>query len=289
MQHPAADICTLQYSPVCVHVGPDGLIYVGVATASPARRSLIQVYRRNGELVRTIGGDGTLLDFPRGMAHSPVTGHLFVCDQFHSCIREFDKYDRNIRNIGCHMGSDDLVRGIIDLWYPTDVEITSTGDIVVCDASNNRIRVITADGKNVHNISRLGFHDGFLHQPHSIVLDEALDRLIVTQARCSRVQIFRFSDGTYIKNVRVDRCDATHGISICHDGHTVVTDKDNDRVYISYAEDQVGRIFGKRGCDLGQFKWPISAAISRSTGEIYIAEQVGNRVQVISPIIDTCN
>jgi hypothetical protein len=115
----------------------------------------VRQYRANGDLLRTIGPSGTPSE----------TG-----------VQDFDYRT--------------IVSGGSPYHYPTNLAVSSAGDLFVTDGYGNaRVHRFSSAGELVHSWGSPGAGPGEFHVPHGIGIDRD-DRLYVADRENSRVQIF---------------------------------------------------------------------------------------------------
>ena len=93
-------------------------------------------------------GTGAAASFnnPRGVAVIPSTGDIVVADTFNNRIRLVTPGGVVTTLAGQTFGFADGTGAAASFKNPAGVAVTSTGDIVVADSGNNRIRLVTPGG-----------------------------------------------------------------------------------------------------------------------------------------------
>jgi hypothetical protein len=160
------------------------------------------------------------------------------------------------------------------LYNPLGVAINSSGNIVLADASNFRVKVHrTTDFQFISQItqssggfSRLAGVAAFMNG-NIAVLDSG------------QVKMFTNS-GTLIRTFGA--FNLPHGIAIDHrNNNIVVTDTYEHRIQVFNENGTFIRMFGTRGSGNGELTYPLGVAVDLN-GLIYIADNGNDRVQVLS-------
>jgi sugar lactone lactonase YvrE len=122
-------------------------------------------------------------------------GNIWIADYRAHAVRKFDRSGNPLLTIGVpgQAGTDEKHFNL-----PTDVAITSNGDVFISDGyANNRIVHCDAKGNFVKAWGKLGIGDGEFSLPHSIVMDSK-GLLYVADRNNNRIQVFDQS-GKFIR------------------------------------------------------------------------------------------
>jgi hypothetical protein len=144
----------------------------------------VQVYDRQGKLLRSWGEEAI------GNAHYirlDRQGNVWVADVGHHTVMQFTPQGKLLRTLGT---PDQPGEDATHLNKPTDMAITSEGEVFVSDGyGNNRVVHFDRQGRFVKAWGKKGTRPGEFDLPHSIVLDSK-GRLYVADRSNARVQVF---------------------------------------------------------------------------------------------------
>ena len=207
----------------------------------------IQKLSMNGECMESIGkkGGGSLkFNDPCGMAISPITGRIYIADQYNHRIQVLNP-DLTFSHCFGTKGSGDG-----QFEYPRDVAIDREGQIVyVADLCNNRIQSFTPEGKFLSQFGSYGSRIGQLTYPSGIVVDNNL--LYVTEGCVARSHVFsKSAESTF-----------------------------NHRISIFTTNGQLVRVFGRKGSNVEEFNGPFGITVDRE-GYLYVCDMFNNRIVV---------
>ena len=166
---------------IAVDPDPSSLIYV-----SDSGANVVKVYAPSGELVRIIGGPGTLdgqFGFPTGVFVSSA-GEVFVADQDNNRVQVFSRGGTFLRRIRLTSGMMGSSGGRIQ-----GLTVDSLGRIYVAEAFQAAVRVLGPDGVKLANIGAFGSSVGELRNPSSLVIDRN-SRLFVVSVGNGRVELY---------------------------------------------------------------------------------------------------
>ncbi|HJZ75918.1 MAG TPA: peptidyl-alpha-hydroxyglycine alpha-amidating lyase family protein [Vicinamibacterales bacterium] len=213
-----------------VEPAPDGTIYVihRCFANSCAGRSEAPIlkYDANGRLLKAFGE--RLFVFPHG-ATVDKDGNLWVTDArgeqgIGHQVFKFSPDGRVLMTLG-QKGVSGSGPTLFD--QPTDVAVSSSGDIFVTDShrngKNNRVVRFTKEGKYVKEWGRKGSGPGELSEPHTIAIDSR-GRLLVGDRENNRIQIFD-QDGRVLDQWR--QFGRPSGIFITKDDTIYVADSES--------------------------------------------------------------
>ena len=171
-----------------------------------------------------------LLVRPTGIAYDPVRDRLYVADAQAHHIAVFDGQGRHLTDLG-QRGTGDG-----EFNFPTDVKVTSSGDLMVCDALNCRVERISPDGAFRGRFGRSGDGRGDFARPKGVALDGD-GHVYVVDALFDVMQIFD-ADGMLLLVV---------GCSGVGDGQfnlpSAVAIDAQDRIYVSDSANRRLQVF----------------------------------------------
>ena len=216
------------------------------------RLTIMKLGEEGEEYISTFGshgeGKGQFI-WPTGIALDKDT-NVYVTDEW---LNRITKYDRDGEYI-THWGAKGSGDGDVD--RPSGIAIGKDETIYIVDSRNNRVQKFGLDGEFLGKFGSAGSADGQFNLPWGICLDND-DNIFVADWRNDRVQSFT-SDGKWLASFGTP---GTGG------------DCYNARVKggITYSQAPVG-----------QFNRPTGVCVDQD-GDIYIADWLNNRVQVLTP------
>jgi NHL repeat len=267
-----------------IAIGPDEQIWTFNRGPVP-----VQVFSPNGELLRS-WGEGQFRE-PHQVRINRE-GDVWLVDSGLHCVRKYTTDGKLLLTIGTpgEPGEDST-----HFNRPTDLAITSGGDLFVADGyGNNRIVHFDRHGQFVTAWGSLGVGRGQFSLPHSIAADSH-GRLYVADRNNARVQVFD-QTGRWLDEWR----------DLLVPWHIVITDRDEiyvcgsspmrwpripvpglvvgippkDQVVIIFAPD--GRVLRlstfPKGQRPGELDWLHALAVDRR-GNLYLGDIQGRRAQ----------
>ena len=216
------------------------------------RLTIMKLGEEGEEYISTFGshgeGKGQFI-WPTGIALDKDT-NVYVTDEW---LNRITKYDRDGEYI-THWGAQGSGDGDVD--RPSGIAIGKDETLYIVDSRNNRVQKFGLDGKFLGKFGSAGSADGQFNLPWGMCLDSD-DNIFVADWRNDRVQSFT-SDGKWLASFGMP---GTGG------------DCYNSRVKggITYSDAPVG-----------QFNRPTGVCVDQD-GDIYIADWLNNRVQVLTP------
>ena len=216
------------------------------------RLTIMKLDEEGEEYISTFGshgeGKGQFI-WPTGIALDKDT-NVYVTDEW---LNRITKYDRDGEYI-THWGAKGSGDGDVD--RPSGIAIGKDETLYIVDSRNNRVQKFGLDGKFLGKFGSAGSADGQFNLPWGMCLDSD-DNIFVADWRNDRVQSFT-SDGKWLASFGTP---GTGG------------DCYNARVKggITYSHAPVG-----------QFNRPTGVCVDQD-GDIYIADWLNNRVQVLTP------
>ena len=216
------------------------------------RLTIMKLGEEGEEYISTFGshgeGKGQFI-WPTGIALDKDT-NVYVTDEW---LNRITKYDRDGEYI-THWGAQGSGDGDVD--RPSGIAIGKDETLYIVDSRNNRVQKFGLDGKFLGKFGSAGSADGQFNLPWGMCLDSD-DNIFVADWRNDRVQSFT-SDGKWLASFGTP---GTGG------------DCYNARVKggITYSHAPVG-----------QFNRPTGVCVDQD-GDIYIADWLNNRVQVLTP------
>jgi DNA-binding beta-propeller fold protein YncE len=165
-------------SPIGIAIDGGGIVYV-----SDSKQGLVYLFKDNGKtLVATLGRG--IFDRPTGIAVNPKTSELLVVDTLQARIF---RYDLSTRSPKGSFGMDGAAEG--RFHYPTNICVTSSGDIIVSDALNFRVQVFSPQGRFRFAVGRMGDAPGTFSRPKGVAADSD-GNIYVVDALFDNIQVF---------------------------------------------------------------------------------------------------
>ncbi len=187
--------------------------------------------------------------------------------------------------------------------WPISIAVDSQVNVYVADEWTHRINIYDKDGQFLSDWGTHGSGDGELDRPSGLAITPD-DLIYVVDSRNHRVQKFTL-DGQYISQfgsygTGPGQLNTPWGIGLDKHGNVFVADWRNDRVQQFSPEGEWLATFGQVGsggdampardlggmrrheAPVGLFNRPTGVCVD-DDGDIYIADWLNNRVQVLAP------
>jgi len=163
-------------------------------------------------------------------------------------------------------------------------EVTTdlSGNIIICDFSNNRIQIFDSNGNFISKFGTKGNGNGQFNCPFGIAIDSK-GNIVVSDFSNNRIQIFD-SNGNFISKFGSQgngngQFNSPVAIAIDSNDNILVCDMSNNRIQIFDSEGNFISKFGSQGNGNGQFNHPVEMAIN-SKGNIIVGDQRDNQIQI---------
>lgn len=214
---------------------------------------------------------------PRGLAVSPVDGHIYVADSSNHRVQVFSASGQFVKSFGSYGESD----GEFDCL--AGVAISSSGDIIISDRYNHRIQVFDQSGRFKLKFGREGNRDGLLSYPWGVAVDQE-GLIYVCDKENHRVQVFG-ADGTFLRKFggsgrRTGQMENPYFLAVSPDNRLFVSDTHNHRIQVFDLQGRFLSSFGGQGSEDGKFKNPKGIAVDRE-GFVVVADSGNHRIQVL--------
>jgi DNA-binding beta-propeller fold protein YncE len=216
---------TLLVSPIDIAIDHDGTIYV-----TDSKNALVYLFNDHGDKFLTTIGRG-IFKRPTGIAVNEKTSELLVVDTLRSKVFRFDLASRSLKG---SFGSDGATDGMFH--YPTNIFVTSTGEIIVSDALNFRVQVFSPQGRFRFAVGGMGDVPGTFSRPKGVAADSD-GNIYVVDGLFDNVQVFD-------KRGRLLMAFGDHGTGYGDFWLPTGIDIDrNDRIYVSDSSNRRVQIF----------------------------------------------
>jgi DNA-binding beta-propeller fold protein YncE len=297
---------------------PSGMSWTEVAAVAVDSQDRVFVFNRGDHPVMIFDRDGSFIESwgegvfarPHGIFIGPDDS-VFCTDDLDHTVRKFTPDGKLLMTLGTSGKPSDtgatsvdyrsIVRAGMPFYFPTNVALSSNGEIYVTDGYGNaRVHKFSADGRLLLSWGKPGDGPGEFRLPHGIAVD-GQGSVYVADRENSRVQLFT-PDGEYLDQwtgiarpcqVFIDKTNTVYVAELgfragMWPGTTAPSaDATGGRVSVF---DSRGELLARWGggqnpCAPGDFFAPHDICVD-SRGDVYVAEVVmsagGNR-GLVSP------
>jgi uncharacterized protein (TIGR03663 family) len=282
-------------SPVGLATDRRGNVYV-----ADTLNHRIQVFDVDGELIRSIGSQGSGEDQfyePRGVTVDSA-GNIYVADTWNARIVKLSSTGEWLATWG---SGDETLDGRrftdtggtaegnaenpLSFYGPRGVAVDAQGNVYIADTGNKRVVVTDDEGEYLYQFGSAGTEAGQFNEPTGVAVDRA-GRIYVADTWNGRVQIFQSADdereialpiatwdvGGWQANTYEDP-----SIAVSPDGEIYVSVPLQNRVVAANLRGEVILRWGGRGEDLASLNSPSGVAVGPG-GQVYVADRNSNRV-----------
>ncbi len=169
---------------------------------------------------------------------------------------------------------------------PSDVSVSTDGNIYVVDGVNNSIKVFDSNGKYIFSFGKKGRKAGEFNLPLGLDIDSS-GYIYIADSGNSRVQMFS-SEGRYISSIMIPPVDGilADPTDVAVDeskGVFYVVDNNNHniRVYDMNTLQPV-KTYGSPGIGKREFRYPFFMTLN-TEGYLHVVDVINTRVQILNP------
>ncbi len=242
-------------NPMDFALGPDNLIYVVnrsyESRSDGTRMNLFRLDDDGEEYITEFGGYGEEAGqfiWPMACALDKDT-NVYVTDEYLHRVTIFNKDGDYLSHWGTHGSGDGELDRPAGIIIRDDV-------VIIVDSRNNRVQKFTLDGEYISQFGSHGKGNGQFDTPWGICLDKE-GNIFVADWRNDRIQSFT-NDGQWLASFGYTGSGGDASIAREHGGIRVVQRP------------------------VGFFNRPTGVAVDKD-GDIYVADWLNNRVQVLTP------
>jgi len=164
------------------------------------------------------------------------------------------------------------------LHQPRGLAVTASGDIVVCDFSNNRIQEFNPQLGFVRNWGARGELPGQFKEPCGIAVAPD-SSIVVADTWNQRVQIFD-KDGKYQREFAAGFY-GPRGVTVDATGAIFVADTGNNRILRFAPNGTKEAEWGGKGSEPGKF-WEPVGIVTDAAGQVYVCDNGNGRLQIFT-------
>ena len=230
----------------------------------------------------TEGGEVKLGE-PNGVAVDPKTGNVWVADNVHDDVVEFNSEHAFLGEFGTKGAGEGQFNGI------GAVATDALGDVYVTDTGNDRVQEFSSSGVYRGAFGSPGTGEGQFHDPSGIAIDSS-GNVWVLDSGNDRVEEFSTSSATFGKLLSHFGSDGTGrgelqaptGLAVSG-GYLYVAEQGNRRVQEFSTAGKSEGVFDEEGSGSGQSALPDGIAADPKTGDLYVTDREHDNVQEFSP------
>ena len=215
------------------------------------------------------GSGNSRLVIPDGVA---VTDNVIAISDWDSHqVKKYSLQGELLSVIGCHGDENSQFKN------PSGLAFNNNKLLYVVDGGNHRVQVFQQDDKFVFSFGNKGKNPGQFQRPVRIAIDPN-NSVLVTDRDANCIHLFTHN-GQFIQAINSDM---PWAITISPTGYLITSHHgDDNKIRIWNPTYQLINQFGNRGFKQGEF-FSIRGMAINSSGIIYVAELVNNRLQVAS-------
>jgi len=262
---------------------PEGWKFTQVAGVVVDSQDRVYVFNRSEHPVIIFNRDGKFLkSWGEGLfnnahgAYMSSDGHIYLADSGNHTVRKFTTDGELLMTLGTedHPGADGK-----PFNKPTDVALSSSGEIFISDGyGNRRMHKYSPDGKLLMSWGEEGVGVGQFALPHGVFVDKQ-DRVFVADRENHRLQIFN-SQGKFITQW-TDFRECKPCTLFIDDDDIIYVPELHQRMSILNIDGEILARWGRdEPTDEPGYFFAAHTACTDSRGDLYIGEVLdGQRIQ----------
>eukprot|EP01089_Gocevia_fonbrunei_P002671 TRINITY_DN12587_c0_g1_i1.p1 TRINITY_DN12587_c0_g1~~TRINITY_DN12587_c0_g1_i1.p1 ORF type:complete len:347 (+),score=28.25 TRINITY_DN12587_c0_g1_i1:174-1214(+) len=244
----------------------------------------IQVASTDGKTLGTFGHNGTDFDQPTGVAVSPNTHNIFICDTNNNRIQVSDR-EGNFLNVGGKFGSNG--GHLSNPWAITAsdderIYVTNGGSNFIENGCEHSVQAFSAKGEFLFSFGQYGFQNGHFNLPKGIVSSHYTRKVYVSDCNNRRIQafapngVFLFSFPAHVSYSWKNEPDlfSPWGLSVDEEDNIYVVDHYHNRIHVY---DYRGRYLVEAVSSTLKEPWDIA---TNSEGDIWVADNYNHHLQL---------
>ncbi|MFQ5675503.1 MAG: NHL repeat-containing protein [bacterium] len=255
--------------PQAIAIDLDGTVFV-----SDTGNNRIIKFDQDGHYIYTIGGFGWEVEqFDQPLDVSAKTGlEIFVADYNNERI---ERYDKKLNYISS-LHPDETLSNTLQFGFPSGVDISSQGELFICDTENNRVLKLNTLGEPVLSFGDFNWGEGQLEHP--VKVEVTADNVVyVSDREANQIVVFDYY-GNYIARYGDAELSNPNGLALWKDILLVVADSGHNRLAVFDKDREFVYSWGSKGSKFGAFDNPVDVATFKN--RIYVLDSGNNRVQV---------
>ena len=232
----------------------------------------VSIFKEDKTSFGSFGSDPGQLNNPSGVAISPITGDILVCDKVNHRLQIFSPDGKFIKCVGDKKGS-----GPLQFNYPVSIAIhPQSKKVYIAERDNRRVQILKPDFTFCGFFDRSGSLD-----PYDISIDSNGDVYITDCIINHRVQVFT-EYGEYIrefgeKGNEEGELDQPRGIAIDSNDIIYIFEHTNHRISLFTQDGHYLKSIGEQDVGESQFGYPNRIVVSKN-GVIYVSDTKGGFV-----------
>lgn len=166
-------------SPIDIAIdNTSGYIYV-----TDSAQKVVKIFKNQGKEFIGQFGKG-VLERPTGIAVNGKTSELLVVDTLSANILRYALKDHHLKSTFGGTGNETG-----KFHYPTNIFVTTGGNIIISDSLNFRVQVFSANGKFLRQFGAAGENPGYFTRPKGVAADSD-GNIYVVDSLFDNIQMF---------------------------------------------------------------------------------------------------
>lgn len=168
----------------------------------------------------------------------------------------------------------------LEFNMPRGLTFTTDGGLIVCDAENHRIQIISRSNKFVRSFGEKGSNPGQFNEPNDVAV-RAYNSIVVADRLNHRVQCFTM-DGHFTVTLDIADNQFPRGVFVTPDQSVIITagSAGSDKILIVKEGEKLLSL-GKKGRLPGEFNLPMGVTMD-TDGRVAVADHWNKRIMVLA-------